>query len=63
MEWIEINWTDEKKQRVLQLIENFIVKYEFTSGEALMQSDDGTIESPSVMADIVDVIEPERIED
>lgn len=55
---ILVQWTGEKRKRVLQEVEKWIVKYGAYSGEHLFQNDNCQIESPVLVADIVDIIKP-----
>jgi len=60
---IKINWTDEKREIVLKIIEDYIIKHKTTCGESVMQCDNPYIEASETMADIVDIIKPERIDE
>ena len=57
---ITISWTQEKKDLVINAIENWIRKYHATAGEVIMQSDDCIISAPDLLSDIIDdIIKPE----
>jgi hypothetical protein len=59
MENIKIEWTPEKVQRALQMIENWIRANNAVAGEVIMQNDECLISAPELLADIVDdVIQP-----
>lgn len=59
----KINWTEEKKQQVLDLVEDFIVRHKVGCGESVIQRDDPNLDSSAVMAEIVDIVFPESEEE
>jgi hypothetical protein len=54
-----INWTEENKDKVLKLIENYEAKNEKNTPESVYQSDRGQIGAISLVGDIIDVLEKE----
>jgi len=57
---IRIDWTPEKKEAVIQAIEEWINEYRAFSGEHIMQDDDCQIYAPVLLSELVDdIIEPE----
>lgn len=57
---ITINWTDEKKQAVIEKIDAWIRKHDATAGEVIMQSDECIISAPEILSELVDdIIQPE----
>jgi hypothetical protein len=56
---IIIEWTEEKKENVLKLIENYVLKHEITSSEAVYQRDEPNIEAVDLVSDIIEVTDPE----
>jgi hypothetical protein len=54
-----INWTEENKDKVLKLIENYVAKNEINSPETVYQTDRGQIGAISLVGDIIDVLEKE----
>lgn len=46
--------TEEIKDTVFDFLISFFRKYEFFNGETLYQCDEGQIESPSVLAELLD---------
>ena len=60
---MKIIWTEEKKEKVLSLIEDYINEHRVSCGESVMQMDNPQVAAPELMADIVDIIEPEYDED
>lgn len=60
---INITWTDEKKEAVIQKIDEWIKKYHAGAGEVIMQSDNCIIYAPVLMSDLVDdIIKPEYVD-
>ena len=49
-----ITWTEEKKEKAIKLVSDFIAKY--GPGECIMQNDDALIYAADVFADIADDI-------
>lgn len=60
---VEIIWTQTKKDKVLSLIQTFILKNESTCGEQVQQSDEAQIDSIDIMANIADILGATDIED
>lgn len=58
----EIKWTPEKKEAAIEKLTEYFKQH--GPGECIMQSDDGLIEAPEVLADIADsiLVEGEGIE-
>jgi len=51
---IQVNWTQEKKDRVLERLTQYFEKYGI--GETIMQSDNAIIEAPEILSSIADDI-------
>lgn len=49
-----IIWTDEKKEKAIELLTKYFEKY--GPGECIAQGDNALIEAPEVMCEIVDDI-------
>lgn len=59
---VVFNWTEEKKDKVIEMLEDWIITYHAFHGDGICQSDDCLIEAPYLLADLVDeVIKPEII--
>lgn len=58
MKNLKIDWTEEKKSKVLKMIEDWIQEHGVTCGESVQQCDGPSIDSVNIMSDIVDVVEP-----
>lgn len=54
---MKIQWTEEKTQKVKDLIEDYIIKHNVTCGESVQQCDIPYQESPNLVANIVDTLE------
>lgn len=55
-----IIWTQEKKDKCVDLIEKWLQKYDAQSGEMIMQNDDCQIYASVLISDLVDdVIKPQ----
>lgn len=52
-------WDDFKKIVVIRLINDWITEHEIFDGESLYQMDDGLIESPALVASILEALEIE----
>ena len=51
---IQVNWTQEKKDRALERLTQYFEKYGI--GETIMQSDNAIIEAPEILSSIADDI-------
>jgi len=58
IDW-KVIWTDEKKERVLNLIEEYLEQH--FSGEHIYQSDEAQVEAIELLSEIADFVEPEYI--
>lgn len=59
-----IEWTQEKKDKVVIAIHNWIMANGATAGEVIMQSDSCIISAPELLSDIVDdIIKPKYVDD
>ena len=56
VDWI---WDDFKKNVVIRLINNWIIENEIFDAESLFQMDKGLIESPALVADILEALQIE----
>lgn len=59
----KINDSKTMKDKVFQKIIDYIRKFDVICGESLLQMDDPQLEAPETLADIIDLIKPELIED
>jgi len=56
---ITIEWTPEKKEAIIQKLEEWIHEYNAHSGEHIMQDDRCQIHAPELLSDLVDdIIKP-----
>ncbi len=53
---VTIEWTPEKKEAVIKMLDEWIRLHGATSGEHIMQSDGCIISSPELLSDLVDEI-------
>jgi len=62
---MKIEWTQDKKNKVCQKIENWIIEHgsSATSGEGIAQDDDCQIDAPNLIGDLVDDIIKPEVED
>lgn len=51
---VEYNYSEAEALQVVSKIVEWCEKYNISSGESLVQSDNGTIYSPELVADIID---------
>lgn len=56
VDWI---WDDFKKNVVIRLINDWIIENEIFDAESLFQMDKGLIESPTLVADILEALQIE----
>ena len=49
-----INWTEEKKDRAINMLTKYFEKHGL--GECIMQNDDAIISAPDLLADIADEV-------
>lgn len=57
---LKIEWTQEKKDAVCAMLEEWLQKHGAWGGEMIMQDDDCQIEAPVLISDIVDeILQPE----
>lgn len=57
---MKVEWTPEKEEKVKKLIEDFIDRHRVSCAESVMQCDNPNLESPVLVGEIVDVLEPYR---
>lgn len=50
-------WSEFKTVEVQRLINDWIIKYEIFDGESLFQTDNGLIESPTLVAEILKTLD------
>lgn len=50
----KVDLTQEDKDKIVQKILDWMVKYKICCGESVQQTDDGIIESPNLVSDIID---------
>ena len=61
---IKIEWTQEKKDAVCEMLDKWLKKYGAFAGEMIMQDDDCQIYAPSLISDMVDdIIHPEYVDE
>ena len=56
VDWV---WEPYKTSVIQRLINNWITEYEIFDGESLYQTDKGLIESPTLVADILEALQIE----
>jgi urease alpha subunit len=61
MEDYKINWTEEKKEKVINEVEKYLAKYGIS--ESISQGDDAQIEAISLACKLSDIVEPEYNEE
>lgn len=54
---VDWQWTEFKTVVIQRLINNWIKEYEIFSAESLFQCDNGLIESPNLVAQIIEVLD------
>ena len=59
-----INWTQEKKDAVCEMLDKWLKKHRAHAGEMIMQDDDCQIYAPVLLSDLVDdIIKPELVDE
>jgi len=53
----KVVWTEDKKEKVLNLVQVYIEKHQAWSGEMIQQDDDASIEATDLAADIADIVD------
>lgn len=48
----QVNWTQEKKDKAIEILTKYFEKYGI--GECIMQSDNALLEAPEMLSDIAD---------
>jgi len=61
---IKIEWNQEKKDRVAEMIEEWLIEHDASDGETIAQNDECQIDAPNLIGDLCDeIIKPEWTED
>ena len=60
---IKINWNSIKKDKIIMELIFFILRHKVSCGESVQQCNSSALDSVNVMAKLVDIIEPEIIDD
>jgi hypothetical protein len=53
---VTFDWSEEKINKVKQLIEEFVYKHEVADGEGVYQCDNPNIDSPRLVTDILETV-------
>lgn len=58
----KVDLSEEAKDKIVQKILDWMQKYKISCGESVQQTDDGIIESPNLVSDIIDdILKPTEI--
>lgn len=59
----KVDLTQEDKDKIVQKILDWMVEYKISCGESLHQTDNGLLESPNLVSDIIDnVLKPTPVD-
>lgn len=55
-----VEWTEEKKEKVLKIVQDYIEKHEAWGGEMVAQDDDAQIDAIELACDLAEIIQLEN---